>query len=36
MSADTDGSFQLTRPVSGAEAVSAVDKLQELGGPPAR
>jgi tetratricopeptide (TPR) repeat protein len=27
-----DGSFQLTRPVTGAEAVAAVDKLQELGG----
>ncbi len=32
-----DGSFQLTRPVTGVEAVAAVDKLQELlGGRPAR
>jgi tetratricopeptide (TPR) repeat protein len=31
-----DGSFQLTRPVTGAEAVAAVDKLAELGGRPAR
>ena len=32
----SDGSFQLTRPVTGAEAVSAVDKLVELGGLPVR
>ena len=31
-----DGSFQLTRPVTGAEAVAAVDKLAELGGRPVR
>ena len=31
-----DGSFQLTRPVTGAEAVAAVDKLAQLGGRPAR
>jgi tetratricopeptide (TPR) repeat protein len=31
-----DGSFGLTRPVTGAEAVAAVTKLQELGGRPAR
>lgn len=32
----SDGSFQLTRPVTGAEAVTAVDKLVELGGLPVR
>jgi tetratricopeptide (TPR) repeat protein len=31
-----DGSFGLTRPVTGAEAVAAVTKLQELAGQPAR
>jgi S-layer homology domain len=31
-----DGSFQMARPVTGAEAVAAVDKLQELGGRPAK
>lgn len=31
-----DGSFQLMSPVSGAEAVAAVNKLQELGGRPIR
>ena len=29
-----DGSFQLTRPVSGAEALAAIRKLQELDGTP--
>jgi hypothetical protein len=32
MSTLEDGSFQLTQPVTGAEAVAAVSKLQELGG----
>ena len=36
MTTAPDGSFQLTRPVDGAEAVAAVDKLAQLGGPPAR
>ena len=36
MTTAPDGSFQLTRPVTGAEAVAAVDKLAELGGRPAR
>jgi len=31
-----DGSFQLGQPVTGAEAVGAVNKLQELGGRPAK
>ena len=31
-----DGTFQLTRPVSGADAIAAVTRLQELGGPPVR
>jgi tetratricopeptide (TPR) repeat protein len=31
-----DGTFRLAQPVTGAEAVAAVQKLQELGGPPAR
>jgi tetratricopeptide (TPR) repeat protein len=31
-----DGSFQLTRPVSGAEAVAAVSKLHELAAAPGR
>jgi tetratricopeptide (TPR) repeat protein len=31
MSTTTDGAFQVTRPVSGAEAADAVSKLQELG-----
>ena len=30
MRAQPDGSFQLTRPVTGAEAVAAVKKLEEL------
>lgn len=36
MTTAADGSFQLTRPVTGAEGVAAVDKLAELGGLPAR
>jgi tetratricopeptide (TPR) repeat protein len=36
MTADADGSFQLTRPVTGTEAVAAIDKLAQLGGRPAR
>jgi hypothetical protein len=32
MSTLEDGSFQLTRPVTGREAVAAVGKLQELAG----
>jgi tetratricopeptide (TPR) repeat protein len=36
MSTADDGSFQLTRPVTGAEAAAAVQKLQELGGRPSR
>jgi tetratricopeptide (TPR) repeat protein len=32
MSTGPDGTFQLTRPVTGAEAVAAVSKLQELAG----
>ena len=36
MTTAADGSFQLTRPVTGAEAVAAVDKLVELGGLPVR
>jgi tetratricopeptide (TPR) repeat protein len=32
MSTVDDGSFQLTRAVTGAEALAAVEKLQELGG----
>jgi hypothetical protein len=36
MTTAADGSFQLTRPVTGTEAVAAVDKLVQLGGPPAR
>ena len=36
MTTAPDGSFQLTRPVTGAEAVAAVDKLAELGGRPVR
>jgi tetratricopeptide (TPR) repeat protein len=31
-----DGSFRLTQPVTGAEAVAAVEKLRELGGRPVR
>jgi tetratricopeptide (TPR) repeat protein len=34
MTTAPDGSFQLSRPVTGAEAVAAVDKLAELGGRP--
>ena len=33
MTTAPDGSFQLTRPVTGAEAVAAVDKLAELARP---
>jgi tetratricopeptide (TPR) repeat protein len=36
MTAADGGNFQLTRPVTGPEAVAAVNKLQELGGRPAR
>jgi tetratricopeptide (TPR) repeat protein len=36
MSTAPGGSFELTRPVTGAEALAAVDKLQELGGRPLR
>ena len=36
MTTAADGSFQLTRPVTGTEAVAAIDKLAELGGRPAR
>jgi tetratricopeptide (TPR) repeat protein len=36
MTTAADGSFQLTRPVTGPEAVAAVDKLAQLGGRPAR
>jgi tetratricopeptide (TPR) repeat protein len=31
MTTDADGSFQLARPVTGAEAVAAIDKLAQLG-----
>jgi len=36
MTTAADGSFQLTRPVTGTEAVAAIDKLTQLGGRPAR
>ena len=36
MSTLDDGRFELMRPVTGAEAVAAVTRLQELGGLPAR
>jgi tetratricopeptide (TPR) repeat protein len=36
MATTDDGSFQLTRPVAGAEAVSAVARLAQLAGQPAR
>jgi hypothetical protein len=36
MATAEDGSFNLTRPVTGAEAVAAVSRLQELGGRPTR
>jgi hypothetical protein len=36
MSTAADGSFGLSRPVTGAEALAAVTKLQELGGAPSR
>ena len=36
MTAAPDGSFQLTRSVGGAEAVTAIDTLAQLGGHPAR
>ena len=32
MSANPDGAFQLTRPVTGAEAVRTIDRLEELSG----
>jgi hypothetical protein len=32
MTASPDGTFQLSRPVTGAEAVAAVKKLEELSG----
>jgi tetratricopeptide (TPR) repeat protein len=36
MTATADGSFQLSRPVTGQEAVAAVNKLAELSGRPSR
>ena len=36
MTTAADGSFQLSRPVTGTEAVAAIDKLAQLGGRPAR
>jgi hypothetical protein len=36
MTTAEDGSFQLTRPVTGAEAVSAMARLAQLAGQPAR
>jgi hypothetical protein len=36
MTTAPDGSFQLTRPLTGPDAVAAVDKLAELGGRPGR
>jgi tetratricopeptide (TPR) repeat protein len=36
MTAAEDGSFNLTRPVTGEEAVAAVSRLQEAGGRPSR
>lgn len=36
MTANSDGSFQLSRPVTGAEAIAAVNKLAELAGRPSR
>jgi tetratricopeptide (TPR) repeat protein len=36
MTTAADGSFQLTRPVTGTEAIAAIDKLAQLGGHPAR
>jgi tetratricopeptide (TPR) repeat protein len=36
MTTAADGSFQLTRPVTGTEAVNAIDKLAQLGGRRAR
>jgi tetratricopeptide (TPR) repeat protein len=36
MTAAPDGTFQLTRAVTGAEAIAAVNHLQELGGLPVR
>ena len=32
MTATADGTFQLSRPVSGAEALAAIGKLEELSG----
>ena len=36
MTPTADGSFQLSRPVTGQEAVAAVNKLAELSGRPSR
>jgi len=36
MTVNSDGSFQLSRPVTGAEAIAAVNKLAELSGRPSR
>jgi tetratricopeptide (TPR) repeat protein len=36
MTTAADGSFQLTRPVTGTEAVDAIEKLAQLGARPAR
>ena len=36
MAPTADGSFQLSRPVTGQEAVAAVNKLAELSGRPSR
>jgi tetratricopeptide (TPR) repeat protein len=36
MTTAADGTFQLTRPVTGTEAIAAIDKLAQLGGHPAR
>ena len=36
MALTEDGSFQLTRPATGAEAVAAVKKLEDLAGIRAR
>jgi hypothetical protein len=36
MDTAADGSFQLTRPVTGAEAVASMTRLAQLAGQPAR
>jgi hypothetical protein len=36
MATAADGSFQLTRPVTGAEAVASMTRLAQLAGQPAR